>query len=99
MARGKGEGLSLARLQSEPVTIRSRRGGERLQTDAKRPRRTVKNLLQEARVPPWERERVPFIYSGERLVCVPGVAIDWRFRARAGEVSIAPNWSGSSGGR
>lgn len=96
MERRKGEGLSLARLQSEPVTIRRRRGGERLQTDDKRPRRTVKNLLQEAGVPPWERERVPFIYSGERLVCVPGVAIDWRFRARAGELSIAPSWCGST---
>lgn len=99
MIRGKGEGLSLARLQGAPVTIRSRRGGERLQPDANRPRRTVKNLLQEAGLPPWERERVPFIYCGDALVCVPGVAIDWRFRAREGEVSVAPQWSGRTAER
>jgi tRNA(Ile)-lysidine synthase len=96
MTRRKGEGLSLARLQEECVTIRPRRGGERLQPDAKRPQRTVKNLLHEAGVPPWERERLPFIYCGNALVCIPGVAIAWRFRARKDEVSIAPAWLGAS---
>lgn len=94
MARRKGEGLSLARLRDACVTIRPRRGGERLQPDAKRPQRTVKNLLHEAGVPPWERERLPFIYCEDALVCIPGVAIDWRFRACEDEVSIAPAWSG-----
>ena len=100
MSRRKGEGLSLARLQDGRVTIRPRRGGERLQPDAKRPRRTAKNLLNETGVPPWERERLPFIYCGDALACIPGVAIDWRFRAAEGEVSIAPAWSvGSAGSR
>jgi tRNA(Ile)-lysidine synthase len=93
MGAGKGEGLSLSRLTSEPVTVRCRHGGERLQPDATRPRRTVKNLLQEAGVPSWQRERMPFIYCGDVLVCIPGVAIDWRFRAREGERSVMPRWS------
>lgn len=92
MARRRGDGLSAARLAGAPITIRARQGGERLQSEENRPRRTVKNLLQEARLPPWQRERLPFIYCGEVLACIPGVAVDWRFRAGKGEASIAPSW-------
>ena len=63
-----------------------------LEPDPNRPTRTVKNLLQEARVPSWEREHIPFIYSGEILACIPGVAADHRFQARRGEPSVVPVW-------
>jgi tRNA(Ile)-lysidine synthase len=92
MRRTRGAGLSLARLQSEPVTIRRREGGEKLQPASNRPTRTVKNLLQEADVPAWDRERLPFIYSGDALACIPGVAVDHRFQAGPGEASIDPLW-------
>ncbi|MES2561473.1 MAG: tRNA lysidine(34) synthetase TilS [Pseudomonadota bacterium] len=92
MTPRRGAGLSTARLQSAPVTIRVRVGGERLQPDSVRPTRTVKNLLQEARVPAWERERLPCIYSGDQLACVPGVATDHRFCGRRGEPSVLPAW-------
>ncbi|HZN26796.1 MAG TPA: tRNA lysidine(34) synthetase TilS [Burkholderiales bacterium] len=92
MTRGRGAGLSAAKLQRAAVTIRCRRGGERLQPDPRRPRRTVKNLLQEAGIPPWQRERLPFIYCGDTLACVPGAGVDYRFRAGSGEPSIAASW-------
>ena len=92
MTPARGTGLSTGQLQSGPVTIRARTGGERLQPAANRPRRTVKNLLQEADMPVWERDRLPFIYCGDTLACVPGVAIDYRFQARRGEASILPQW-------
>lgn len=93
MRRARGKGLSAERLAGAEVTIRRRRGGEHLKLDEARPRRTVKNLLQEARVPPWQRERVPFIYCGDELACVPGLGVDYRFRARGAEPSIVPEWS------
>jgi tRNA(Ile)-lysidine synthase len=92
MAPRRGSGLSVARLNAAPVTIRPRTGGERLQPDANRPTRTVKNLLQEAKVPAWERERIPFIYSGEVLAAIPGIAMDHRFSACRGEPSVLPGW-------
>lgn len=92
MQRKRGTGVSLARLQAQPVTIRARQGGERLQPAANRPTRTVKNLLQEASVAAWERDRLPFIYCGDALACIPGVAVDYRFQARPGEDSIVPAW-------
>jgi tRNA(Ile)-lysidine synthase len=92
MSHAQGTGLSAARLAVSAVTIRSRRGGERLQPHPGRPRRTVKNLLQEAGLAPWEREWLPYIFCGERLACVPGVAIDCGFAAAGEEPAIVPVW-------
>ena len=52
----QGAGVSVEKLNRAAVTVRLREGGERLQPDARRPRRTLKNLLQEHGVPPWRRE-------------------------------------------
>lgn len=84
-----GEGISLSKLRSAPVTIRLRQGGERFQPDCKRPRRSLKNLLQEAAVPPWQRERLPLLLCGEQLVWVSGVGVDCAFKAAADEPAIA----------
>jgi tRNA(Ile)-lysidine synthase len=52
----------------------------------------VKTLLQEQGVPPWQRERLPFLWSGERLVWVAGLGIDHAFRAQAGAAGVIPLW-------
>jgi tRNA(Ile)-lysidine synthase len=87
-ARGKGIAL-----EHKPLSVRLRSGGERLQPDPKRPRRTLKNLFQEAGVPPWERERLPLLFSGDDLVWVPGLGIDARFQAVPGASGLVPEWS------
>jgi tRNA(Ile)-lysidine synthase len=88
----EGRGLSLAQLRSAEVTIRLRAGGERLQPDARRPRRTLKNLFQERGIPPWQRGRRPVIYCGEHLVCVPGIGEDCTWQARSGEPGLIVTW-------
>jgi len=92
LAPVRGAGISLARLGRKPVTIRVRHGGERLQPDCRRPRRSLKNLLQEARLPPWQRERLPLLYCGEHLVWVAGIGVDCRFQAAGVESAIRPVW-------
>ena len=92
MKRARGAGVNLARLRGRPVTIRLRRGGERLQPDCGRPRRSLKNLLQEARIPPWERERLPLVFCGRDLVWAPGIGIDCAFQAARGEAALRPAW-------
>jgi tRNA(Ile)-lysidine synthase len=47
----------------EPLIIRWRSGGERLSPRRGGPRRVLKNLLQEARVPASERARLPLLFS------------------------------------
>lgn len=92
LTRRNGVGLNLQKLSEHPVTIRRRCGGERLRPDCERPRRSLKNFLREASVPPWKRETLPLIFSGEHLVCVPGIGIDCDFRAAAGEPGLAVEW-------
>jgi tRNA(Ile)-lysidine synthase len=96
MSKGRGAGISLARLQARPVSVRVRGGGERLQPDCRRPRRSLKNLLQEAAIAPWQRERVPLLFCGEKLVWVPGVGIACDYQATEGEPSVIPDWTATA---
>ena len=74
-AESVGQGISLAKLQLAPVTLRLRSGGEALRPYPNGATRTLKNLLQEHRVPPWQRDRLPLLYCGEELVSVAGLAV------------------------
>ena len=65
------------------LTIRARRGGERLRPVRAGPRRALKSLLQEARVPVAERARVPLIFAAETLIAVAGLWLDESVQASA----------------
>jgi tRNA(Ile)-lysidine synthase len=92
MAASSSGGISQAKLRSALVTVRARTGGERLQPDARRPRRTLKNLFQTLAIPPWCRDRLPLLWCGGDLVWVPGMGVDCRYEAQRGESAIAPLW-------
>jgi tRNA(Ile)-lysidine synthase len=68
-----------------PLTIRWRRGGERLTPRCGGPRRALKNLLQESHVPVNERPRLPLLFSAapagaasssDRLLAVADLLLD-----------------------
>jgi tRNA(Ile)-lysidine synthase len=86
-------GISVVKLQRAPVTIRLRQGGETLRPHPNATTRTVKNLLQEHHVPPWQRERLPLLYCGTDLVYVAGVAVAAEYQAVAGEAGISMVYS------
>ena len=65
------------------LVVRSRRGGEVLRPGARSPTRKLKALLQEARIPPRERGRLPLLYAGDRLVAVAGRWLDASVQASA----------------
>jgi tRNA(Ile)-lysidine synthase len=71
-ARGS---LDLDALAPE-LTVRARRGGERLRPVRAGPRRTLKGLLQEARVPVAQRAHLPLIFDTDRLIAVAGLWVD-----------------------
>ncbi|HEX6266112.1 MAG TPA: tRNA lysidine(34) synthetase TilS [Burkholderiales bacterium] len=83
----RGEGIASRHLKNE-FQVRLRSGGERLQLHPRRPRRTLKNLFQEAGVPSWTRERLPLLYCGSDLVWAPGLGVDVRYRGRG----LVPEW-------
>lgn len=87
-----GEGIDAARMEAGQVSVRARQGGERLQLAANRPSRTLKNLFQEAGIPPWEREGLPLLYCGEVLVWVPGLGVAAGFRAGRDQAGLRPEW-------
>ena len=89
----QGAGISVAKLTQAKVMLRLRQGGEKLKPSCNRPRKTLKHLLQEAAIPPWQRERLPLIYSGEQLVAVPGIGIDCVFHAAPGEPGLKISWA------
>ncbi len=90
--RVTGQGLSLARLQQKMLTIRPRQGSVSIQLDTARPRQSLRNLLQQQNMPPWQRELLPLLYLGDELVCVPGVANAAIYAAQAHEEGVLVSW-------
>ena len=87
-----GEGIAARHFAQHGATVRGRIGGERMRPADDRPRRTLKNLLQETAVPPWERERMPLLFIGDALAWVPGIGVAAEFRAAGYEPGIVPEW-------
>ncbi|MDR1849953.1 MAG: tRNA lysidine(34) synthetase TilS [Zoogloeaceae bacterium] len=79
----QGEGLRADCLfgnMENKLSVCSRKGGETLRLAQNRPRRPLKKILQEAAIPPWQRERLPLIYWGDECIACPGIGIaaDWQ---------------------
>ena len=67
-----GEGLKKD-LLGESLNIRFRKGGEIFHPVGRRHSQRLKKLLQEANVPPWDRESIPLIYFKDELIAVVGL--------------------------
>ena len=87
-----GAAIACARLVGVDVTVRTRAGGERIQLAADRPRRALKGILQDAGMPPWQRESLPLVFCGDALAVVPGIGVDVAFQAAAGTPGCAVRW-------
>lgn len=88
-----GEGLAAAALTGAVCELRRRAGGERMRRRADGPSRSLKNLLQEAGVPPWLRVDLPLLWVDGRLAWVAGVGVAAEFCARPGAPGVLPAWS------
>ena len=85
-----GSGIRRILFVSGELCLMARQGGEHLQLHPKRPRRTVRKLFQEASVPPWERERVPYLWCAKKLLWVGGLGVDAAFVCAADEEGLLP---------
>ena len=84
-------GLAVERLPAA-LQVHFRQGGEELQPAGDAHHRKLKKLLQDARVLPWWRDRVPLIYAADRLVAVGDLWIAEEFAARGGEDALRIVW-------
>ena len=92
MKEAEGEGIDAQRIIGAALRVRSRQGGERFQVAANRPRRALKSILQDAGIPPWEREALPLVMSGSDVVAVPGIGVDAAWQAPEGARGIVLTW-------
>ena len=72
------------------INTMARQGGEKFKVDLKRPRKSLKNLFQEANIPPWQRD-IPLLYIGDELVAVAGIGISADWQTTQGP-RISPEW-------
>ena len=87
-----GQGLKLASLQQDKVLIRPRRGSENIQLEKTRPFQSLRNLLPQMGVPPWQRELLPLLFCGNELVCIPGLASAEQYLAKENEAGVLVHW-------
>lgn len=71
------------------VTVKSRAGGELIRLGDPAFHKSVKKVLQESSVPPWQRETIPLIYINDALAAVwqLAVAADYRRKTSVGNVA------------
>ncbi|WP_338015479.1 tRNA lysidine(34) synthetase TilS [Dyella acidiphila] len=100
--RWQGETLMLpggGRLQLEPaaqlpmtLTVRPRRGGERIKPAGDRYTRELRALFQAGAVPPWQRADCPLIYEGDALIAVGDRWLSERAEVIFGQIGTRPRW-------
>lgn len=88
------QGFSAANLP-ERLTIRFRRGGEKIQLPGRQHRSALRNLFQENDVLPWWRDRIPLVVSGRRLLAVGDLFLSDEFAAHPGEAAVRVVWEGA----
>lgn len=92
-SRCLGEGLAQSALAGRRISLRYRAGGETLRLRAGGPARPLKLLLQEWRIPPWLRDRLPLLYVEHALAAVADRAIAAEFRAAPGAEGWVLQWT------
>ena len=83
---GKGLKADLGTLGN--ISVRFRQGGETCRPVGRGHRHSLKNLLQEWGVPPWERARVPLLYVAEDIAAVVGYCVCDTYQAGRDEAGL-----------
>ena len=76
-----------------PLRVRLRQGGERIKPAGNPHTRELRDLFQQARVPPWLRVRCPLIYENDELVAVADLWASERGKAIFDACGAQPHWN------
>jgi tRNA(Ile)-lysidine synthase len=88
----RGAGFSLEKLGVKALRIQNRIGGEKFKPSLNQPSRTLKYLLQKSKIPPWQREKIPLIFSEDTLVAVPNFGVHHEFVADKEKNGLIIEW-------
>lgn len=86
-------GLRAAGCPAEGLRVCFRSGGEVCKPAGQAHHRPLKKWLQEFKVVPWMRDRLPLLYSGDQLAGVAGLFVCAPFAAGADEPGLRIDWS------
>ena len=73
------KGILREQWQKAKIELRFRRGGEKISLPGRQGHHSLKNLFQEAGIPPWERDAIPLIYLDGMLAAVGDLWISAQF--------------------
>ena len=63
-------GICREQWQNATIVVKARSGGEKIRLPGRKGHHALKNLFQEAGIPPWERETIPLVYLDDKLAAV-----------------------------
>lgn len=86
------QGEPRLRADADGLLWRSRRGGERCRLPGRSHHHSLKQLLQESDIPPWDRAQLPLLMEGDTLVAVPSLFIADGYLAAEHEPGWALHW-------
>ena len=95
--RVKGAGFSISNQGVSVLRIQNRLGGERFKPNLNQPSRTLKYLLQKSMIPPWQRNKIPLIFSEDQLVAVPNFGVHYDFQTKPEEDGFDVEWQTKKG--
>jgi tRNA(Ile)-lysidine synthase len=93
--RRRGSGIRVSFIKNSPFILDWQHKARVIRPSRSRHNRTIKNLFQESGVPPWERCRLPYVYLGDDLVCIPGLAVEKAYAASGTEIGLEIYISGT----
>jgi len=86
------QGIDPTWLKAQELIVRYRHGGERLKAALNRPTKSLKHHYQALDIPAWERQRLPLVNAGDKLLFAAGIGLNWReFPVRTGE-AVSLRW-------
>ena len=87
-----GSAIVKEKLAKQSIKVRFRQGGERCQPAGRAHSQSLKKLLQEYRVPPWLRDRVPLVCAGDEIIAVADLWVCEGWQVEEGEQGIRLHW-------
>ncbi len=86
-----------AHLDAPALTVRYRCGGERLKPADTTHTRELRLLLQEAGIPPWQRDRIPLIHQNAQMIAVGDIFLSDAGRRLCAEAQAQIVWVRAEG--
>ena len=84
------QGIHQEILKKNIVEIdRPRNMSAKIKIHPQQPARTLQYIFQQNKIPPWERKNYPIVYLNNKVVSIPGIAIDINYLCKNNEAGLS----------